>query len=47
MNKLEALCHKNFPLGHKISIDGDMIFGEATLSTGPVAILGTINQVSK
>ena len=46
MNKLEALCHKNFPLGHKISIDGDMIFGEAKLSTGPVAILGTINQAS-
>ena len=46
MNKLEALCHKNFPLGHKIYIDGDMIFGEAILSTGPVAILGTINQAS-
>ena len=46
MNKLEVLCHKNFPLGHKISIDGDMIFGEAILSTGPVAILGTINQAS-
>lgn len=46
MSKVDTLCSRIFPMGYKITIDRDLVFGEATLSNGPVAIVGTVNQAA-
>lgn len=42
--ELNELLNSFFPEGHSVSVDGDLVSGEATLGGATVAVLGTTNH---